>query len=213
MAKKELSKVAKTTLLPVVVANEVSRDDILSIGIARFESAAIAEVDRTAKVVANLEQQYKTTKSNAEKAAEARLITEATALVAQAEAAIRALTGGGYKFKHVVGVVINEAGAAINNNYVQMSQSSSGYYNLNLPGKLTSDEEAVVLTLKSLGEQLTTARAAAVDARRRQAQLPTIERQLRGKLAQTRLQTVDGGQELIDAMLSDLTELKALPTV
>jgi len=179
----------------------IDKNDLLAIAVSRSElhiqeqlGTATREVKRLEKAIADGNKELASKVSGIAAKIAKPVVTKLETLRDQTESKVKIVT------KHDSKDDTGTINIAIS---VATSDQWGGVTFCTLSGEYDDTAKALVTKIKSDGESLVTAKSTAVEWRRRLAQLPTLERQYRARLAEATLSKTKQGRGLLEALGGD----------
>lgn len=192
----------------IALNGNMNMDDVLTVVVSKAERSFNVSLAEAKAGVSNLEKAIKVKVADIKKRTDEECFALVTTKANAARPGVEAL--GGHVITHSHGTRNGKLCATI-----QIKKGDGGYNNsveFTYEGEKSKVLQAMEVELADLQEKLATATQEAMGWKKKLANIPTLERQYKAKIAEAKLATTEDGQALLALMTDDLeANMLALP--
>jgi hypothetical protein len=192
----------------IALNGNMNMDDVLTVVVSKAERSFNVSLAEAKAGVSNLEKAIKVKVADIKKRTDEECFALVTTKANAARPGVEAL-GGHITHRHWE----NEYGKLCAT--IQIKKGDGGYNNsveFIYEGEKSKVLQAMEVELADLREKLATATQEAMGWKKKLANIPTLERQYKAKIAEAKLATTEDGQALLALMTDDLeANMLALP--
>lgn len=184
----------------ITLNGNMNMDDVLTVVVSKAERSFNASFAEAKEGVSNLEKAIKVKVADIKKRTDEECLALVTTKANTARPGVEAL--GGQVIAHSQGTRNGKLYATI-----QIKKGDGGYNNsveFTYEGEKSKVLQAMEIELTDLQEKLATATQEAMGWKKKLANIPTLERQYKAKIAEAKLATTEDGQALLALMTDDL---------